>query len=125
MDAAKRLAKTLSILWVDKCSVTAQEEYIQENGASGFRDKIILKDEPCKLSFYNSKAENAPATVDGAGAPLYQRVKLIISADAEIPQGSRVEVTRDGKKLYFKASGQPARYFSHQEILLEVMEEWA
>ncbi|MBP3410475.1 MAG: hypothetical protein J6M10_05700 [Clostridia bacterium] len=125
MDMVQRFAKTLALLWVDSCSVSVQEEYRKESGASGFREKLILEDEPCKLSFYDSKASNNIAAVHGPAAPLSQMAKLILRADAQIPPGSRVEIRREGKTLRFKASSQAAAYFSHQEILLEVEEEWA
>lgn len=119
------LATTLSLLWRDRCTVTVQEAYQKPSGATAFRPRAILSDAPCKLSYFLSKEDNAAAAVVGEAAPVHRRIRLFLAPDVEIPAGSRVDVTRAGKTIAYKASGESAVYFSHQEIILEAAKEWA
>lgn len=121
----KKFRETLQMLWLDRCDVIVSEHYRQENGATGMRDKTLHSGAACKLSFFQSNASSGAADVQGPAAPVMQPAKLILAPDVEIPTGSRICVTREGKKLYFKSTGQPMAFFSHQEILMEAADAWA
>lgn len=124
-DILKGITDKLALLWQDRCTVTMKEAYQKPNGATAFRDKIILEDAPCKLSYFTNKGDNSPAAVRDEAAPIHRRVRLFLAPDADIPAGSRISVTREGKTTQYKASGESARHFSHQEIIMELADEWA
>ena len=54
-----------------------------------------------------------------------QTIKLYIYPDINIKNGSKIIVTQNGKKQEYKNSGEPARYETHQEIMLELFKGWA
>ena len=85
------------------------------------KEKTIFENQPCRLSFEdiysNSESDTQSITT--------QKVKLFISPDIEIPSGCKIDVTRLGKTKSYKSSGEPAIYFSHQEIILELFKVWA
>lgn len=85
------------------------------------REVTILEDQPCRLSFEKKNA----AVQTNTAAAVSQGVRLFISPDICINSGSKVVVTQNGRAYEYKASGEPAVYFSHQEIELELFKEWA
>lgn len=112
----------LKRLWADQCTVTVrQERQNPVNKQTEFVDVIFLADEPCRLSF-----ESIPATSPDNGAAIVsQAVKLFLRPDADIPPGSAIVVTRQGRTETYVSGGQPAVYPSHQEIALKLKEERA
>lgn len=54
-----------------------------------------------------------------------QKIVLFIDKDTEIPAGSKIVVTRNGCECTYAQSGRPAMYSNHQEIALELFNEYA
>lgn len=124
-DILKGITDKLALLWQDRCTVTMKEAYQKPNGATAFRDKIILEDAPCKLSYFVSRTHDNTAVLQDEAAPIHRRVRIFLTPDVDISAGSRISVTREGKTTQYKASGESARHFSHQEIIMELADEWA
>lgn len=82
---------------------------------------VVLTDEPCRLSFEQTKATDQTDTA----ADISLGIKLFISPDVTIKPGSLITVTQDGRTADFAVSGVPAYYASHQEIDLELVKEYA
>lgn len=84
-------------------------------------EEIIAENVPCKLSFerINSAVQTETATA------LTQGTKLFAAPEIPIKPGSKVIVEQNGVKTEYSASGAPAVYFSHQEIMLELFRGWA
>lgn len=103
------------------CTITEHQKIQKENKSTGFQDVIVLQNQPCKLSF--SKITNTNQT--DTAASLIQTAKLLISPDISIKPGSKLTITQKGVTTDYKNSGEPARYDSHQEIVLELFKGWA
>lgn len=113
-------ARYESVMYTDICNIYNQHK-TKVNGVTKLESVKVVENQPCRISFSNfpkvSQTE-AQANVEGDA-------KLFISPDIEVLEGSRVEVSREGKTLYFKATGTPSTYPTHQEIKLEISERWA
>lgn len=97
--------------------ITDPETHITTHG-----EKCVLEDHPCRLSF----GKLAPTVESsGAAATAAQSVKLFISPDVGIKSGSKIFVTQNGVTTEYAASGIPAVYPTHQEIMLELFRGWA
>lgn len=92
-----------------KTKVTSQREVLMGEGI------------PCHLSFAGTGPAVGSETVTAAP----QTIKLFLSPEREIKPGSRIEVTQQGQTGSYRRSGQPAVYFSHQEIVLELWEGYS
>ena len=85
-----------------------------------FKEVTVLEDQPCKLSF-----ENLTTTDENHVATVAQGVKLFLSPDVSIKPGSKITVTQNGVTTEYSSSGVPAKYPTHQEIMLKLFERWA
>ena len=108
--------KALGKLWTGFCSVFVREVHINpDNGRDEAIEILLHEDIPCRLSFssISSTGQNESA------ATVQQVVKLFLAKDIEIPPGSKLVVTQEGKTTAYAKSGSPAVYRYHQEITLE------
>lgn len=84
-------------------------------------EMTALEKQPCKLSFEKTLAAVQTETAAAVG----QGVKLFIAPEVEVKPGSKIIVEQNGRRGEYLASGQPAVYPSHQEIMLELFRGWA
>ena len=99
------------------CSVTIQEKYEKENGSTGFRDTMIIDNQPCKLQFSTVDA----AQQGDAMATVSQVIRLFISPDVYVPAGSKITINA----VDYTHSGAVAMYNTHQEIVLKLLDRWS
>ena len=85
-----------------------------------FEDRIVLENQPCRLSFESV----APVQQSETVAAVSQTVKLFISTDVVIKPGSKLTVTQNGVTTDYTGSGIPAVYPTHQEIMLDLFRRW-
>ena len=81
---------------------------------------VVIENQPCKLSFEKLNAAGPTETA----ASLTQGAKLFIAPEINIRGGSKIIVEQNGMKNEYFASGEPAVYISHQEIILELFKGW-
>ena len=108
-EAIERLYKGLCSVKVKVSSVN------EETGETVFTEKAVLTEQPCRLS----------AAKDDGYSTVSQSVVLFIAPEVEIPSGSKITVTQNGKTTDYCRSGESAVYTSHQEIALELFEDYA
>lgn len=113
--------KAIEMTYDGTCTITEHQKIQKENKSTGFKDVIVLENQPCKLSF--SKIAN---TADSSNAAmLIQTAKVLIAPELKIIPGSKITITQNGVTTDYKKSGEPAVYASHQEIMLELFKGWA
>lgn len=107
--------------YVGKCDIWEKRKVKQLNGSTKFEPVKVETDISCRLSFSSINSTNSS---DNA-ALVNTSVKLFISPNITIEPGSKIVVTQNGRKNEYGSSGEPAIYFSHQEIILESFGGWA
>lgn len=116
-----RARKAIEKLYGGKCTVTVRQEYEKDNSATGFKEVIVIEDEPCRLSFSNTSS-----TKDGeVAATVSQVTELFIAPEVDIPPGSKITVTQNGETTAYSKSGVKAKYETHQQIILELWKRWS
>lgn len=121
LPKAEMVRRAAEKLYGGTCTVIEHKAAIKSNHTTGFEDTVIYENVPCRLSFRSLDTTN-----EGGGAGVIrQLVKLFVPPETEIKAGCGIEVTQNGKTLRFKSSGEPARYETHNEIMLEPFERWA
>ena len=117
--------KALQKLWKDKLTVTEYQEITKPNGATGFKEIIVLEDEPCKLSFSSLKQTDQHEE----NAAVVQATKVFCDNTLDIPAGSKLTIKRKVQSVYktfeYSQSGQPGIFTNHQEIVLVPFKGWA
>lgn len=112
-----KVRKAFETMYDSVCTVIVQEEYEKDNGSTGYKSVTILEDTPCHLK-YSSVSD---ATQNDAVASVSQEIRLFINPDVEIPAGSKITVN----SVDYTHSGVVAKYATHQEIVLSLLERWS
>ena len=116
-----RQQRALQKLWTDRCTVIVRvKKKDEQSKLTDFVEETLFEEEPCKLSF-----ESLSTTGEGNVPSLDQAAKLFMSNEKEVPAGSKIIVTRQGKTFTFARSGEPGWFTWHQEINLELWKRWA
>lgn len=113
--------KYIERMYLDTCTVIEYAEVTDpETHISGMQEVIVHENIPCKLSHH------LPMTsTEGVASGLRLSSYIYVSPDITIKPGSKIIVTRNGKEIAFKNSGEPAMHINHQKIMLEVYDERA
>lgn len=113
--------KAIESLYDGKCTITEYQKVKNENKTTSFEEVVVLKDEPCRLSF--GSTQSASPTNNGSSV-LSQTVKVFISPEITVKAGSKLTITQNGITAIYKNSSEPAFYSTHQEINLELFKGW-
>lgn len=108
-------------LYMDTCTVM-EKRHVKDpdTGITSMQDVTVHKGVPCKLSH-----KKMAYSEGGIASVLSLTSSLIINPDIVIKPGSRILVTRNGITTAYKNSGEPGRYVTHQEIMLELADKYA
>lgn len=112
-------------LYRDTCTVIVREKVTKANQSTGFQEKVELENQPCKISFSKAISTQPVAANDGIAAAITQDIKLFVAPEITIPPSSKIIVTHFGKETAYRGSGVPAVFANHQEIRLELFDQWA
>lgn len=123
LEAAKIAArKALESTYEGECTIIEYRDVKDEVTKLSREEKaVVLQGQPCKLSF----EKLASASRTETAAAVSQGVKLFLAPEIRVNSGSRITVTQNGVTNEYCASGEPAVYNTHQEIILELAERWA
>ena len=120
--ARKAARKAIESTYEGVCSIVEYQAVTDtETKVTRHEEVTVLDNQPCKLSF---EKLNAVVQTDTAAA-ISQGTKLFISPEITINSGSKIVVVQNGVTGEYSASGIPAVYTSHQEIMLEQFKGWA
>ena len=112
-----KVRNAIETMYDSKCTVVIKEKYEKENGSTGFREVTILEDEPCKLQYTGV----SDAVQGDAVATVSQEIRLFVRPDVEILAGSKITVN----SVDYTHSGVVAKYATHQEIVLKLLDRWS
>lgn len=114
--------KAIEMTYDCTCNVIEHKKTKKENKSTGFTDETVFENKKCKLSFESITNTNQ----NDINANVTQITKLFLEPEHNIKPGSKIDVTnKQGITTAYKSSGQPARYETHQEIILELFKGWA
>ena len=112
------------MLWKDRCWIFYQDENTDPlTKITGFLEKPLLENQPCKLSF------ETLSSTSGDELPIAaQAVKLFLSPDVVVPAGCKIVVKRFNdleREFTFTKSGEAGVFSNHQEINLTLFKGYA
>lgn len=117
-DAQKAARKAVESAYQGVCAIVERRDMRDERTKITRKNEevTIVENQPCKLSF---EKLNAVVQTETA-AVLTQGAKLFVAPEIVVKPGSKIIVEQNGVKTEYFASGQPAVYATHQEIMLEL-----
>lgn len=87
---------------------------------TGRQEILVLSDQACRLSI-----ETSPQATEASGGSVPRQViKLFMDPEVQVKPGSKIVVTQNGRTTAYKNAGQPAVYSNHQELILELFNDW-
>lgn len=104
-----------------RCTISEYQKVKKENKSTGFQEIVIHENLACRLSFKSINSANQSDTASSVG----QTIKVFLAPEITVKPGSKLSITQNGVTTDYKASGKPAIYSTHQEIILELFEGWA
>lgn len=120
--AEKAARQAIESTYGGKCTVVEYRDVTEEaTKLTGKQEVTVLEGQSCKLSFESLSAAGQTETV----AKIAQGLKLFLAPEIEVAAGSKIIVEQDGQTGEYSASGVPAVYSTHQEIMLELFRGWA
>lgn len=120
--ARKAARKAQESTYEGRCTVVEYEDKTSEKSKiTRKKEVVVLENQPCKLSF--EKLSAAVQTENGAA--ISQEIKLFLAPEVSVKAGSKIIVRQNGTVGEYSASGEPAVYPTHQEIMLELFRGWA
>lgn len=124
LEAARKAARKAheSLYYDELCTIVEYGSYTDpDTKRTTQKEIIVIENQPCNLSF-----ERISTVVQtDTAAVVSQGTKLFLSPEIPVKSGSKVVVEQNGVKTEYSASGEPAIYPEHQEIMLELFKGWA
>lgn len=119
--ARKSARQALESTYEGLCTIVEYRDVKNEKTKLSSEEEVIVAEaEPCKLSFEKLTA----AVQTETAAVMAQGTKLFLAPEIEVKGGSKIIVTQNGVTVEYSASGKPAVYSTHQEVILELFEGW-
>lgn len=120
--AQKAARKAIESTYSGVCTIIERRDVRDEKTKITRKNEEVpvVENQPCKLSF---EKLNAVVQTDTA-AKQTQGTKLFIAPEIKVKPGSKIVVEQNGVTTAYSASGVPAVYLSHAEIMLELFEGW-
>jgi hypothetical protein len=121
-DARKAARRAQEAMYEGLCTIVEYRVVRDEKTKlSEEKEVIVAEGLPCRLSF--EKLDGASQAE--AASTVSQRVKLFLGPGVKVNSGSKIIVTQNGTTGEYSASGVPAIYATHQEIILGLFRGWA
>lgn len=120
--AQKAARKAIESTYSGVCTIIERRDMRDEKTKiTQKKEVLVVENQPCKLSF---EKLNAVVQTETA-AMLEQGTKLFIAPEIRVRPGSKIIVEQTGVRTEYSASGKPAVYPTHSEIMLELFRGWA
>ena len=117
-----RARKAVESTYTGFCTISEYKDVKDEiTKITRKKEVVVSENVPCRLSFESKKA----AVPSETATAVSQGVRLFLAPEIIVRSGSKVTVTQNEVTSEYSASGVPAVYGTHQEIMLELFRGWA
>ena len=107
--------------FTDVCNVKEYRNVL--NVATHVSEKSLVtlySTQACRLTYKSN-----PVVGNGNAPTLFVSIKLLLPYNLSLSAGQFFEVTKDGNTQIFESGGEPARYQTHQEVMLTLIDKYA
>ncbi len=121
LPQSQMVRKAIESTYFGKCTVIEYQKVKNTDKSTGFKEVVVLENQACKLSFESNTTTNPSKSASS----ISQSTKLFVAPNIKIQTGSKIVVEQDFETFEFKNSGEPAKYGTHQEIMLDLFDGWS
>lgn len=118
MIDTKRIRSITESLYDSRCNIYAYRSSVNEKGITVSEKVIVAENVPCRISYVISFNNIYAAEQSGTVTGVNQKIKLIISPEINIDEGSLIVINHLGRERKYVSSGIPRVYNTHQEIMI-------
>jgi len=116
-----KIKNAIESMYEDTFNLVEYQKVVGANHVTSFQEVTVQSNIPCRLSFSSANS----ASKQEANNSVAQTIELFTAKTVDIKEGSKIVVTHDGGTYYFKRSGIPSVYKTHQEVMLEDFKGWS
>lgn len=119
VKGSKAVRNAIEATYIGLCDIYEFEKTRNLDGSTAFGETLVQSAVPCRLS-----KESLNAATKGDVAKISQSVKILLAPEVQILAGSKIVISQNGNVETYKRSGEPFVYSSHQEVMLELFDEF-
>lgn len=105
-------------MYTGTCDIVETREEVID-GVTKEEEVVAYTGLKCRISFYRS---SLALLTKGDYYLKKQLVTLFLQDEIKVKEGSKIIVTQNGETSVYKNSGKAKLYLTHQEIILELVE---
>ena len=117
------IREALESLYIGECVIYGKEDAV-EDGITRQTD-VVLYEGKCRLSYNKKYGSGHEGLQSETFAESEQVIRLFLSKDLIVPEGSRVVVRQNNVEREYRASGKAAVYTNHQEVVLTAADKYS
>ena len=119
----ERVKKALAPFYIDRCNV--YESVVTDDTLTSFEKKTVYENIPCRLSTKSYLFGENAGSENKNTLKISKKIKLFFPPQYKIKPGSRVEVFHMGEVAVLGKSGDMNLYPSHNEVMVEIIKNYA
>lgn len=120
----EKIKKAIEPFYTDLCSVYEKNAVVKD-GRTQFEEVLRYENVPCRMSakafLFGENAASEKNNVTG----LSKKTKLFLPPEYVVKPGSRIVVESLGQETVFAKSGKMSCYSSHNEVMVELLKNYA
>ena len=120
----ERMKEAIKPLYTHLCSVY-EKEAVTKEGRTQFEEVMVYDKIPCRMSAKEYLFGENAASEENNLLKVRKKVKLFIPPEYVIKPGSCVKVWQNGVETVFGKSGKMNCYVSHNEVMVELIKNYA
>ena len=120
----EKLKRALAPFYTDRCTVY-EKRAVTSKGRTQFERTVRYENIPCRVSFKAYLFGESAAKEKESLLGVSKKVKVFLPCDYDIAPGSVIEIESHGRSKVYAKSGEMSCYHAHNEVMVELMKNYA
>lgn len=120
----EKVKRAISSFYTDRCTVY-EKRAVNVNGRTRFEKTVKYADVPCRISSKAYLFGESAASESKNLLKLSKKTRVFLPTEYTIAPGSIIEVTTKGHRKAFAKSGDMSFYDTHNEVMVELLKNYA
>lgn len=120
----EKIKKAIEPFYTDVCSVY-EKRAVNTGGRTEFEETVIYENIPCRISIKSYLFGEKAAEEKENLLEVNKRAKIFLPPEYYINPGSRIKVRTKNRETVYAKSGMMSCYTSHNEVMAELVKNYA